>query len=296
MFNLKDIIDYLKIRKNDVTITTLPMAYSFGLSILNSHLERGSAIILNNDPVFSKNFWSKVNRFKVCSFGTVPIVYEYLKRINLEKFLTSSIKYLTVAGGKTDKRTLKYLLEVCKKNKTKFFVMYGQTEASPRMSYLNLNKNPEKLESIGKPLKDSKFEIYKNELIFYGDNVSLGYAKNIKDLIKGDVNKGKLKTGDLGYKDNDNFFYIIGRKKRISKLFGLRIDLGDIEKTLKKNNLNIKIITDDNKIKLLTSNILNAEKIKNLIKKNFKINKNFIEVIDSKDEQKNTNFKNSIKL
>ena len=91
--------------------------------------------------------------------------------------------------------------------------MYGQTEASPRMSYFDLTKHPKKLDSIGKPILNTKFEINKNELIFSGENVCLGYAKNLNDLKKGDVNKGKIKTGDLGFKDNENFYFLTGRKK-----------------------------------------------------------------------------------
>jgi len=290
--NTEQIIDYLNIKKNDITITTLPMAYSYGLSILNIHLEKGATIVINNDSVFSKNFWLKIKNFKVCSFGSVPAVYDYLKKIKFENFLTPPLKYLTVAGGKTSSKTLNYLYEVCRKNNIKFFVMYGQTEASPRMSYFDLTKHPKKAGSVGKPLLNSRFELYKDELIFYGENVSLGYAKNIKDLKKGDVNNGKIKTGDLGFKDKDNFYHIIGRKKKISKLFGLRINLSDIEKTLKKNSINVKAIIDDEKIKIhcIKKNIEN--KIKDLIFKEYKINRNYIEVKNEQDFRKNINFKN----
>ena len=117
----------------------------------------------------------------------------------------------------------------CKKNKIKFIVMYGQTEASPRMSYLAWSKFSEKIGSIGKALDGSKFKILSKtgkqvkksfstgELIYFGKNVSLGYANNLEDLKKRDINKGKLFTGDLAYKDNDDYFYIVGRKNRISK-------------------------------------------------------------------------------
>lgn len=292
--NTKQIINYLKIKKKDVTITTLPMAYSYGLSILNTHLEVGGSVIINKDPIFSKNFWKKTNDYKVCSFGTVPAVYQYLQKIDFEKFISNSLKYLTVAGGKTDKSTLKYLYNICKKRGIKFFVMYGQTEASPRMSYFDLTKYPKKIESIGKPLINTKFKIYKNELIFMGDNVSLGYAKNLKDLKKGDENKGKIKTGDLGFKDNENFYFLTGRKKRISKLFGLRINLDDIEKILKRSNLKVKAIINDNKIKIQSSNLNEQDKIKSIIFHKFKINKNYIEVINTINLEKKLNFKNLI--
>jgi long-subunit acyl-CoA synthetase (AMP-forming) len=172
--------------------------------------------------------------------------------------------------------------------------MYGQTETSPRMSYFDLTKYPKKIESIGKPLRNTKFEIYKNELIFTGDNVSLGYAKKLIDLQKGDENKGKIKTGDLGFKDNENFYFLTGRKKRISKLFGLRINLDDIENTLKKNDLNAEAIINDNKIKIKSSNLNEHDKIKSIIFHKFKINKNYIEVINNINLEKKRNFKNLI--
>lgn len=292
--NTKQINNYLNISKKDITITTLPMAYSFGLSILNTHLEVGGSIVINNDPIYSKNFWKKVNIYKVCSFGTVPAVYQYLKKINFDKFVSNSIRYLTVAGGKTDKEVLMYLYKMCKKKGIKFFVMYGQTEASPRMSYFDLTKYPKKLESIGKSLPDTKFEIYKNELIFTGDNVSLGYAKNLNDLKKGDINKGKIKTGDLGFKDNENFYFLTGRKKRISKLFGLRINLDDIESVLKKKNINAKAIINDNKIKIKSLYLKDHDKIKSVIFNKFKINKNYIEIINYTKKEEKLNFKNLI--
>ena len=121
------------------------MAYSYGLSIINSHLECGSTVVINNEPAFSKLFWEKLKNFNITSFGTVPAVYDYLKRIKFENFISSSsLKYLTVAGGKVGNNTLNYLLNVCRTKKIKFFVMYGQTEASPRMSYYELTKYPKK--------------------------------------------------------------------------------------------------------------------------------------------------------
>ena len=285
--NSQQIINYLDIKKKDITITTLPMAYSFGLSILNTHLESGSTIVINNDPVFSKNFWLKIKNYNICSFGTVPAVYEYLKKIKFENFISKSLKYLTVAGGKTKIETLKYLLKTCKKKKIKFFVMYGQTEASPRMSYFDLTKYPEKIGSIGKTLKNSKFEISKDELVFYGENVSLGYAKNLNDLKKGDINKGKIKTGDLGYKDMDNFYYLTGRKKRISKLFGLRINLDDIETYLSEKGYKVYLKINDEKIDISYYHKYSEEKIKRYVQLKYNINKNFISCIHKKQKPKN---------
>ena len=90
--NLQKIIKSLKIKKNHTTITTMPLAYSYGLSILNSHLVTGGAIVLNNRSIIDKIFWQNLKKYKVNSFGGVPEFYQYLKRINFEKLLTKSIK------------------------------------------------------------------------------------------------------------------------------------------------------------------------------------------------------------
>ena len=143
-------------------------------------------------------------------------------------------------------------------------------------------------ESIGKPLKGSKFKIidkrkkYINkpfmngELVYYGENVSLGYAHSLKDLNKGNINKGKLYTGDLAYKDKQGYFYIVGRKNRFSKIFGKRIDLDDIEKKLNKDNFKIKCIPDNKFLKIEIINDYNLDEIKKVINNLYGINQNFI--------------------
>ena len=143
--------------------------------------------------------------------------------------------------------------------------MYGQTEASPRMSYVVVNDKI-KEGSIGKALKGSSFKlinrngniIKKNnevgEITYFGKNVSLGYASKLSDLKKGDINRGVLKTGDLAYKDSKNYYFLVGRKNRISKLFGLRLNLDDIEKMLSENGLKTKCVTNDKFLCILTKN------------------------------------------
>ena len=306
--NTKNIIKYLKINSNHTTITTMPMGYSYGLSIINTHLASGSKIIVNNNSIFERKFWDKIKKYKVTSFGGVPQYYDQLKKIKFENLNISNLKYLTQAGGKLDDNSLKYFEHVCKKKNIKFIIMYGQTEASPRMSYLEWNKFSVKLGSVGKPLFGPKFQLFDNagkqikksfligELIYFGKNVSLGYARNLKDLSKGDINKGKLFTGDLAYKDNDNYFYIAGRKNRISKIFGVRIDLDDIEKQLKKNNYKVKCTPHNRYLKILFIEDYNINDIKKIIQNYYGINKNFMHFSKVKQFTSPNYFKEVIKL
>lgn len=305
--NTKSIIEYLNIDSKQITITTMPMAYSYGLSIINSHLHAGSKIIVNNKTVFEKKFWNIVHKFKVTSFGGVPQFYELLRKLKFEKMNLLSLKYLTQAGGSLDENSLRYFQYNCDKKNIKFIVMYGQTEAGPRMSYLEWNMLKLKIGSIGKSLKNSNFYLlnkngklsnksYKvGELTYFGKNVSLGYANSIKDLKKGDVNKGKLYTGDLAYKDNDGYYYIVGRINRMSKIFGVRINLDDIEKKLDENNFKAKCIPDNKYLKILVKNKYNVKVIKNIICNYYGINKNYIIISRVKKFINDNSFKKAIK-
>ena len=291
--NTIKIIKYLKIKKNQTTITTMPAGYSYGLSILNSHLKAKSKIVLNNNSIIEKSFWEKMKKFKVNSFGGVPEFYEFLRKLNFEKYVNKNMKYLTQAGGKLNEKDLEYFGKICKKNKIKFYVMYGQTEASPRISFLEWKFFFKNMNSIGKPLKGYKLKIFnrgkeikrpnKNgELVLFGKNVCLGYANNFSDLKRGDENKNILRTGDLGFKDKNNFFYITGRLKKIVKIFGKRYDLNIIESFVKEKGYKINCHLIDKKLNIQVENVSQADTITKLISVKFLLNKNLILVSKKK--------------
>ena len=138
--------------------------------------------------------------------------------------------------------------------------MYGQTEASPRMSYLDYKYALEKIGSIGKPIPNTEMwienennEKIKNinevgQLVFKGKNVFMGYAEGWEDLDKKNQNKKILYTGDLAKFDKDGFFYLIGRLKRIAKVFGNRINMDEIQNRMMDIGFEIACIEKNNKI------------------------------------------------
>ena len=124
--NSNSICKFLKIKNNDTTITTLQPNYTYGLSIINTHINMNAKIILNRNSFFEKNFWEKCKKFKVNSFGAVSFMYEILKKLRFEKMDLPHIKYLTHAGGKLNNLIHNDILQMCEKNKIKFISMYGQ--------------------------------------------------------------------------------------------------------------------------------------------------------------------------
>lgn len=278
-FNSKQIIEYLKIEKKDKIITTMPMSYSYMLSIINTHLESGASIYINHSSIFQREFWNYFDKNKINSFSGVPYHFHILEKNNF-KFLNSNyLKYITCAGGKLDERIIKKIYTFCKKKRVKFFSMYGQTEASPRISYLPFNYLKKKPSSIGKGLRGTKIWILDEngkkiktvnkigELVCSGKNIFNGYCRSRKDLTK-NIKKYKiLKTGDLAYYDKDKFFFICGRKSRIAKIFGIRINLDELEKKISCEYKRVICKSAGNKIYIYTTNKVNKKKLMEVVEK-----------------------------
>ncbi len=233
--NAQSIIEYLAIDENERAVMNLPLSYSYGMSIVNSHLLAGAALILSEESVMEKSFWEEVREHKATSLAGVPFTYQMLQRIGFMKMDLPYLKTLTQAGGRLNEKLVKVFGEYAQQNNKRFFVMYGQTEASPRMSYIPPHERVlTKLGSIGIAIPGGNLTIDSetSELIYKGANVMMGYAECLEDLSLGDELSGILYTGDTATVDNEGYFTITGRMKRFIKLFGLRINLDDVEKKL----------------------------------------------------------------
>ena len=245
--NAKSICSFLKITPNDRAISSLPFNYSYGLSVINSHLSCGASIVLSNASMMERDFWNLINRHLVTSIAGVPYNYEMILRLGIEKLGLTSVKKMTQAGGRLDPKKIDMINQSLSLKKIKFYIMYGQTEATARIAYLPPEDINRKLGSIGKSIPGGKLWIEdtngniidKNnvigELVYSGENVSMGYAKSLKDMELGYSNSGALKTGDLARLDNEGYFFIEGSTNRFVKLFGNRISLDSVEKIVLDN-------------------------------------------------------------
>lgn len=278
--NAISISSYLPIFNNDVTPLNLSIFYSYGLSILHTNALNGGEIICNTGDVLSKEFWSQLDEFGFTSISGVPFVYEMLDRMGFRKKQYPTLRYLTQAGGNLNQKIKKRFLDYSVKNKIELYVMYGQTEATARISFVPPIKLKEKITSIGLPILNGNLSIDNktNELIYEGPNIFGGYAKNLQDLSNWDEVK-KLHTGDLARKDEDGFYYITGRMKRFVKITGYRLNLDEIESIFKNKfeGINIACIgVNDENIIIITDKEVNLQYLKKEVAHELKIHSSII--------------------
>lgn len=244
--NTESIIQYLPMQASDVAITTLPLHYSYGLSVLNTHLAVGAALILTEQPLMSREFWQKVKNHQVTSLSGVPFHYQMLQMLRLERMELPAMRYLTQAGGKLNIQLVEHFSKLAKNKGWNFFVMYGQTEATARMAYVPADLIQQHPDVIGQAIPGGRFEIrdletqaliqipeQEGELYYFGDNVSLGYAHTQKDWLQPPAENNSLPTGDLACWTEEGLVKITGRLSRFVKIRGKRLQLDHLEQQLK---------------------------------------------------------------
>ena len=243
--NAESIAEYLKIDATERPITTLPMNYVYGLSIINSHLIRGATILLTNKTLMQREFWNFFNEQGATSFGGVPYTYEMLDKLMFFRRKLPTLRTMTQAGGKILPALHQKFAEYAQREGKNFVVMYGASEATSRMSYLPPERALDKVGSMGVAIPGGRFMLVDadgneiadpevtGELVYEGANVTLGYAECAEDLAKGDERHGRLATGDMAKRDADGYYYVVGRKKRFLKIFGNRVNLDETERLIK---------------------------------------------------------------
>ncbi|WP_018606563.1 AMP-binding protein [Uliginosibacterium gangwonense] len=231
--NAQSIVQYLGLNATERAIASLPIHYSYGLSILNSHLACGAAIALTDEAVTARQFWELFKRAEVTSLAGVPMMWQMLQRLRLERMDLPSLRTLTQAGGRLAPELIAHFSQISTERGWRFFVMYGQTEASPRIAYVPWERLQDKIGAIGIAIPGGELSLSaEGEMIYRGPNVMLGYAENRADLMRGDDLGGVLRTGDLARVDADGIYWLTGRSKRIAKVFGNRVNLDEIEALL----------------------------------------------------------------
>ncbi len=242
--NTSAIVDYLKLDANERAISTLPMSYTYGLSIINSHLAAGATLVLTTKTMMQREFWQLFKEQQVTSLAGVPYTYEILEKLRFFRMDLPSLRTMTQAGGRLAPDVQKRFAEHAHAKGVAFYVMYGQTEATARISYLPPAEAVRRCGSIGRAIPGGQLYLVGDdgqrinaaetvgELVYEGANVTLGYAESGADLGKGDEREGVLRTGDLARFDADGYFYIVGRTKRFLKVFGNRINLDEVEAML----------------------------------------------------------------
>lgn len=284
--NAASIADYLALDASERPITTLPMNYTYGLSIINSHLLVGATVLLTERGPLEREFWTFFREQQATSFGGVPYTYEILERLRFRMMDLPSLRTMTQAGGKLPVDLHERFAAWAAEHGKRFVVMYGQAEATARMGYLPAERAIEKRGSMGIAIPGGTLELVDDdgsviegadvvgELVFHGPNVTLGYAERPEDLALGDERHGTLKTGDMARRDEDGFFYITGRKKRFLKVFGNRVNLDELDRIVAHefDDLECTCAGTDDHVRIYLTDGARAEAVRHLLSERTHLN------------------------
>ena len=274
--NALAIAEYLDLTPKDRAITTLPLFYSYGLSVLNSYLAAGAALVINKASVTEPGFWEVCRNHNVTSLALVPHQFELLDCAGPVNVGLASLRYITQAGGKLSADMVRRYAAMGNVSGWRLFVMYGQTEAGPRISFVPPESLPDAADTIGRAIPGGKLWIIDEsgdeitesgiagELIYNGPNVMMGYAETPADLSRG-PDLTDLHTGDIAELTPEGFFRIVGRQKRFVKLFGLRLNLDQIEAALHEQSIAVHAVAVNDQLVLLHEDPTKGEAARNAV-------------------------------
>jgi acyl-CoA synthetase (AMP-forming)/AMP-acid ligase II len=281
--NAVAIIRYLEIDETERAITSLPMSYSYGLSVINSHLLAGATLLLTTETVMREEFWDFFREYGGTSFSGVPHTYEMLDVLRFHRLDLRSLRYFTQAGGKLPPDMVARYAAEAKRRSARFFVMYGQTEATARIAYLRADTHPTKTDCVGGPIPGGRMYLTEpsgreitqpgvaGDLHYEGANVMLGYARERGDLAKCDELHGRLATGDIASFDAEGHFTIVGRRARFIKLSGIRVDLDAVELSLGAQGLVCACGGQDERLLVAVEGRDLVKQVKQALKRTFHI-------------------------
>ena len=242
--NAYNVLRMFALTPSEKAMAILPMHYTMGLSVISSHLLAGAMLLLSARSLLDKGFWEMLK--EATSFTGVPYSYDILMKMRFTRMDLPNLRIITQGGGKLTPEMFHDLAQYAQDKGKKFIPTYGQSECTARMAFLPPELALTKTCSIGMAEPGGQLSIVDNEgketfegeatgeMVYRGENVTLGYAINLDDLQKGDENHGIMHTGDLAMRDADGCYYIVGRLKRFLKIFGLRIGLDEIEGLIKE--------------------------------------------------------------
>ena len=250
---------------DEIGICDLPMNYTMGLNVINSHLVVGASVLMVKANLMDPDFWKFIGDNKGTNFCGVPFSYEVMRRIGFDKMDLPELRTLAEGGGKLTDRMFKWIATYCRNNGKRFCATFGTSETSARIAFLDPELALDKVGSMGKAIPNGELfltdEIVNpdgsatGELSYRGPNVTMGYARCREDLLKGDEFCGEYHTGDIAMRDVDGFYFVIGRKGRFLKLFGLRVSLDETEGILKTQYPNAEFVCtgDDSRMNIFTT-------------------------------------------
>jgi non-ribosomal peptide synthetase component E (peptide arylation enzyme)/acyl carrier protein len=238
--NARSIAEFLGLTSDDRAPTTLPMHYCYGLSVVNSHLAVGAGLALTELSVVDERFWDFFASAGATSLAGVPYTFDLLDRSGFADMDLAGLRYVTQAGGRLAPQRVARYARLGRDRGWDFHVMYGQTEATARMAHLPPHLAESRPQTIGVAVPGGELGLQPvpglatpgvGELVYRGPNVMMGYAEAPTDLAQGPT-VAALRTGDLARRHPDGLFEIVGRLSRNAKVFGLRINLDEVETVL----------------------------------------------------------------
>lgn len=262
--NARSIAGYLGIHRTDRALTSLPLHYCYGLSVLNSHLVAGAAVVLTDLSVADECFWDLARRHRATTFAGVPYTFDLLDATGFADRDLPHLRYVTQAGGRLAPETMVRYAELGQRHGWDLYVMYGQTEATARMAYLPPTLALTRPEAIGIAIPGGTLHLDLEgahrdglpadvgELVYTGPNVMMGYAHEPADLARG-PELAELRTGDLARRAPDGLWEVVGRLNRTAKVFGLRLDLDRVERRLAEAGTPARVVAVGDGLHLFTT-------------------------------------------